>query len=285
MAEQQQTNYHHLFGLMVQDFFRGTPCEVELERDLSVKSQFLDVLILHKTAAILDRVLPDGLEGHLAEYNLITFKSHREALTGWSILELLGHYVNLRKQASPNFDDLLPEDRFLLFAICAREPVGLAGLVDLAEVQTGVYEIDLGLATVRVIVAGLLPQTEPNALLHLFSASRSLLEYGRQHCPVRSPETSTLVADLCAGYTVEGLTMPITMEEYIRNSRKRTIQEASVEERLEGIPSEQRLEGIPSEQRLEGIPTEQIIDTLFTQTLTPEAREKLRRLYEELPPA
>ena len=38
---QEQTNWHHLFGLMVQDFFAGTPCEVELERDLSVKSQFL----------------------------------------------------------------------------------------------------------------------------------------------------------------------------------------------------------------------------------------------------
>ena len=97
MAE-EQTNWHHLFGLMVQDFFTGTPCEVELERDLSVKSQFLDVLIIHKTADVLDRVLPDGLEGHLVEYNLITFKSHHEPLSGWSILELLGHYVNLRKQ-------------------------------------------------------------------------------------------------------------------------------------------------------------------------------------------
>src|SRR5665213_4624809 len=109
---QVQRNWHQLFGLLVQDFFAGTPCEVELERDLSVKSQFLDVLILHKTATILDRVLPDGLEGHLVEHNLITFKSHREALTGWSLLELIGHYVNLRKQVSPNFDDLLSEDHF-----------------------------------------------------------------------------------------------------------------------------------------------------------------------------
>ena len=51
-----------------------------------------------------------------------------------------------------------------------------ASLVDLAEVQTGVFDIELGLATNRVIVAGLLPQTKPNALLYLFSASKSLLE-------------------------------------------------------------------------------------------------------------
>ena len=123
---QEQTNYHHLFGLLVQDFFRGTTCEVELERDLSVKSQFLDVLVIHKTVGPLDRVLPDGLEGHLVEYNLVTFKSHREALSGWSVLELIGHYVNLRKQASPSFDDLLPESNFRLFAICAL-PGGAGG--------------------------------------------------------------------------------------------------------------------------------------------------------------
>lgn len=59
---QVQKNWHQLFGLLVQDFFTGTPCEVELERDLSVKSQFLDVIILHKPAVVLDRALPDGLE-------------------------------------------------------------------------------------------------------------------------------------------------------------------------------------------------------------------------------
>ena len=277
MAE-QQTNWHHLFGLMVQDFFTGTPCEVELERDLSVKSQFLDVLLIHKTGEVIDRVLPDGLEGHLVEYNLITFKSHREPLSGWSILELLCYYVNLRKQASPSFDDLLPEDQFRLFAICAREPVGLAGLVPLPELQPGVHEIDLGLATIRVIVAGRLPQTEPNALLHLFSASEPLLEYGRQHCRIQSPDTTTLVARLFAGYRVENLTMPVDREEFLRNARRMLIQEATVQERLEGLSSEQLLERISPEQRLEDISPEQVF-----QGLTPDKRENLRRLLEKPP--
>ena len=127
------------------------------------------------------------------------------------------------------------------------------------------------MATIRVIVAGLLPQTEPNALLHLFSASRSLLEYGRQHCPVRSPETSTLVADLFAGYTVEGLTMPITMEEYIRQAERRAVLRAPVSMRLDGLTPEQLLDKLLQDESV--------------QQLTPEAREKLRRLYEELPPA
>ena len=214
--------------------------------------------------------MPDGLEGHLAEYNLITFKSHREPLSAWSILELIGHYVNLRKQVSPSFDDLLPEDRFRLFAVCAREPVGLGGLVDLAGVQAGVLDIDLGLVMVRVIVAGLLPQTEPNAMLHLFSASEPLLEYGRQHCRARSPETSTLILRLFAGYRVENLTMPVDREAFLRDAKKFIVKHSTPEERLEGLTPEQRLEGIPPEQRLRG--------------LTPEEREKLRRLLENLPP-
>ena len=135
----EQIDWHHRFGLLLKDFFTGTTCEVELERDLSVKSQFLDVLIIHKPAEPIDRVLQDGLEGHLVEHNLITFKSHHEALTPFAILELLGHYVNLRKQISPSFDDLLAEDRFRMFAVAARFPEGLARLVPLTEVREGVY--------------------------------------------------------------------------------------------------------------------------------------------------
>ncbi len=271
----EQTNYHHLFGLLVQDFFRGTPCEVELERDLSVKSQFLDVLVIHKTGGPLDRVLPDGLEGHLAEYNLVTFKSHREALSGWSVLELIGHYVNLRKQASPNFDDLLSEERFRLFAICARFPEGVAAQVPLRELQPGVYEIGLGVATIRVIVAGRLPETEPNALLHLFSASVPLLEYGRRHCRIQSPETSTLVLKLFGDYSVEGLTMPVDREEFLKKAKKRIVQESTVEERLEGLTPEQVRARLTPEQLLEGF-----LQEGSEVQLTPDAVERLQRLIE-----
>ena len=273
---QEQTNYHHLFGLLLQDFFRGTPCEVELERDLSVKSQFLDVLVIHKTGGPLDRVLPDGLEGHLVEYNLVTFKSHREALTGWSILELIGHYVNLRKQASPSFDDLLPEGHFRLFAICARFPEGLASLIPLAEIQPGVYEIDLGIVKIRVIVAGRLPESEPNAILHLFSASEPLLEYGRTHCRMQSSETTTLVACLFDGYRVENLTMPVDREQFLRDTKKSIIQNAPVEARLEGLTSEQRMAGLPPEQLVE-----QLIREAKQGKLPPGSKETLRRLLDD----
>ena len=259
MAE-VRTNWHKLFGLMMQDFFIGTPCEVELERDLSMKSQFLDVLILHKPDVELDRVLPDGLEGHLVERNLITFKSHHQAMNKLALDELLGHYVNYRKQVSPSFDDLLPEDGFRLFGVSARKPEGLDKLKPLTVVQQGVYEVEWGLTTMRLIVAGELPRTEPNALLHLFSASTPLLQYGRQNCRIQSPETSTLVMELFEDYVVEGLTMPVNREEFIRQAKRRAVREATVEERLEGLDATQIADGLP-----------------------PDECEKLRRLLEQRP--
>src|SRR5215471_15498313 len=99
---------HRLFGLSWIDFFQGTPISVETELDLSLKQQFIDLVLIRKGPGPLPRPLPDGFEG-LAAHNLVTFKSHQEALDAWALWELVGHFVNYRKQASPSLHDLLPE--------------------------------------------------------------------------------------------------------------------------------------------------------------------------------
>jgi hypothetical protein len=43
--------WHRLFGLSWVDFFRGLPVIVELEKDLSLKQQLLDVVIVRKGTA------------------------------------------------------------------------------------------------------------------------------------------------------------------------------------------------------------------------------------------
>jgi len=35
-------DWHRLFGLVLTDFFTGSPFIVELEKDLSIKAQFLE---------------------------------------------------------------------------------------------------------------------------------------------------------------------------------------------------------------------------------------------------
>src|SRR5579884_1153522 len=117
----EQLPWHRYFAPSWVDFFRGLPVTVEPEKDLSLKKQLLDVLLLRREAGPLTCRLPDGFE-ELAAYNLLTFKSHNEKRSAWALLELLGHYVNLRKQVSPSMDerDLLPAEQFGLYAVSAR---------------------------------------------------------------------------------------------------------------------------------------------------------------------
>jgi hypothetical protein len=58
------TNWHRLFGLFLMDFFTNSPYVVELEKDLSLKQQFLDVVILRKGQGGFAGKLPDGLDNH-----------------------------------------------------------------------------------------------------------------------------------------------------------------------------------------------------------------------------
>lgn len=74
--------FHRLFGLSWIDFFNGTDVEVVTEIDLSLKEQFLDLVLIRKGSNPLPRRLPDGFD--LSDFNLITFKSYQEALDSWA---------------------------------------------------------------------------------------------------------------------------------------------------------------------------------------------------------
>lgn len=164
----EQRPWHRLFALLWQDFFRDLPVTVEPEKDLSVKKQLLDLLLIRKDAPVLDGPLPDGFE-ELGTYNLVTFKSFQERLSWWVLLELLAHFVNVRKQVSPSMDEgkLLPVKDFRLYAVCVRSPEGLAAEdVELTGVQPGVYEVKDWPMRVRVVVINELPLKAVNAMLH-----------------------------------------------------------------------------------------------------------------------
>lgn len=80
---------------------------------------------------------PDGLE-NLVRHNLITYKSTRQPLDAWTLDELLGHFVNYRKQISPALDELLPLEDFGLYAISTRYPQKLVAEVELQPIREGV---------------------------------------------------------------------------------------------------------------------------------------------------
>jgi hypothetical protein len=162
---------------------------VELEKDLSIKRQFLDVAIVRKTDGVLAERLPDGLD-NLTEHNLITYKSLREPLDDWALKELTGHYVNYRKQVvQAGSEELLPEGAFGLYGVATRFPSKLSGQVSLNAVQKGVYETRRATDRIRVIVLGEIPKEEHNALWHLFSGIEERVAWGALSLTGSTPAT------------------------------------------------------------------------------------------------
>jgi hypothetical protein len=74
---------HRLFGLSWIDFFQGTAVEVETEMDLSLKQQFVDVVLIRRGPGPIPRPLPDGFED-LAGHNLAGRKSGRNSCSASS---------------------------------------------------------------------------------------------------------------------------------------------------------------------------------------------------------
>ena len=265
MADDRQSlrDWHRLFGLLLTDFFTDSPFIVEVERDLSEQQQFLDVVILRRGRGRMAIELPDGLED-LVAHNLITFKSHHEALDAWAMKELIGHYVAYRKLVSPRPSALLPEDQFRLYAVCARIPNNLSKQIAWHERQTGVYDCQWGTDAVRVVVAGELPREEHNAPLHLFSASPELVGFAGGSYRKRSERTSRLLEQLFEEFKGEGFVMPYTMEDFERDYIKKHFPKLTPDEQreaLELLPPDQRraiIESLPAAERLAGMSAEEI---------------------------
>jgi hypothetical protein len=276
MAAQQKTDWHRLLGLIFTDFFTGSAWNVELEKDLSVKKQLLDIIILRQDGEGFIDPLPDGLEG-MKKHNLLTFKSIREPLDDWTLKELTGHYVNYRKQISPSFNDLYPEDRFQLYGITARYPKKLfSQQVELTKIQDGVYDIQRGSDNIRLIVLNEIPHAQHNAIWHLFSGIPGEVEFAARQYRGKTQEISTVLNTLFDNYNLEGIPVSYTMKDFQRDyvkshlgllspdevldrfSPDEVLQRFSPDDRLKGISPDDRLKGLSPDDRLKGISPEEI---------------------------
>ena len=278
------TNWHHLFGLFLIDFFTNTPYEVELEKDLSIRQQLLDMVVLRKMPGILQKRLPDGLDG-LADYNLLTYKSLHEPLDDWAIKELVGHYVNYRKQVGPSMNDLIPESNFKLYAISTRYPKKLAEKLTLHSINQGVYDIVWGTDTIRLIVLSQIPTGEHNALWRLFSAKSESIIQARDQYKMNQPELSTIVQHLFEIYQQEEIDMSYTIQDYQREyvrdhlnllpteevlkrySAEEVLKRYSADERLKDLTADEVLNRYSADERLKDLTADDLLDKLSPDVL------------------
>ena len=259
-------DWHRLFGLALSDFFTDSPFVVELEKDLSFKRQFLDVVILRRREGEWKDALPDGLED-LSVHNLLSYKSLREPFDDWALKELTGHYVNYRKQISPSLNHLLAEEEFRLYGVSTRFPQKLASQVELKSLKPGVFEVIRGTDQIRLIVLSEIAQEQRNTIWHLFSGVPEAIVFAAQHYRGHTSEISTVINQLFDNYQLEGIHMPYTMEDFRKDfvkehldvlSAEEILSRFSTEELLKELPVEDRLKGLPAEDRLKGISLEEI---------------------------
>ncbi len=294
MADGSRRAWHRLFGIGLTDLFTGSRWRVELEKELALRSQLLDVVVIEcdVTAPDPPPTLPDGLD-NLRPHNLLTYKSQHEALDGWAIDELIGHYVNYRKlklardqrpggnsreegSAAARQDPLLPERDFQLYAVATRAPQRLQREALCASTTwDGIYDLRWGLRNIRLIVLGQVAKHPRNAPWQLFSADIERIRHGARHYDPHSREAEALLYELYLRYKLELPNMTYTLADFARESREHILADLTPEERLRGLPTEERLRGLPPEERLRGLPPEEVV-----RSLSPEGRHRLKELLD-----
>ncbi|MCP4697143.1 MAG: hypothetical protein GY862_09880 [Gammaproteobacteria bacterium] len=229
-------NWHHLFGWTLTDYFFGTSYSVDLEKELSVKPQLLDVIIIENSSGLPLTEPPDGLE-HLSRHNLLTYKSLRETLDTLVIMELLGHYVNYRKLLDPNNWNKLPLSEFQLYAVTTRYPHKLKREFKsrFQDIKAGVCDLAIGSCTIRIIALNRIPETEKNAVWQLFSSDTSNFEFGSEHYHWHYPPAATLLRPLFTLHNKEKINMPLTLEEAAVECARYTMNLLPPAERLKGM--------------------------------------------------
>ncbi len=232
MAPSTFIAWHRILGTALAQEFAGSPFAVDTELDLSFRQQRLDILIIRKLPGEYRGRLPDGLEG-LVDHNLITYKSLHEPLDAWALDELLGHYVNYRKQVALPDDKLSPPASFQLYGICTRFPQNLAEQVTLVQRRTGVYDVPWGARPIRVIVLSEIPTEPHNAIWALFSASADKVVYGAEQMRDRMEQMSTVLNSLLENYEVEGIPMSYTVEDFEREVATKQLQRMKPSEVLQ----------------------------------------------------
>ncbi len=275
-----------MLGIAVADWFTGTAWRVEVEKELALRSQLLDVAIFERTdgaAGVPPGVpddLPDGLET-LGAHNLVTYKSQHEALTPWTLDELVGHYVAYRKLVSPR-GGLVSEDAFGLFAIAARFPDALARVAELRPAGSpGVFDVLWGARQIRLVVLREIADHPRNAVWGLFSADRDRLRAATRQYQAQHPGALALLLKLYKAYKLEDPELAYTMEEFVRESREAVLRDLTPEERhaiIDGMEPEEVLKRFSAEEILKQYSAEDVLKQYSAEDrlkgLEPEDRLK-----------
>jgi hypothetical protein len=130
---------------------------------------------------------------------------------------------------------------------------------DFQEIKKGVYALKFGNHHIQVIVLSQMPQIKKNALWQLFCNNPDGFKFGRKHYQWRYPPAIALLNPLIKMYGKQGVNMPYTLEEAVKECVRDTLESLPPAERLKGLPPAERLKGLPPAERLRGLPLSEVV--------------------------
>ena len=174
---------------------------------------------------------------------------------------------------------LLPASVFRLIGISARFPDGLAKEIPLVRRQAGVYDIQWGPLSIRLIVIRELPEADANAILLLFSQTTRQLKFAVGHYRTTNASASGLIDEMIRFYKKEDKPMAVTLADLNRIAKQRMLDEMTMEERLKGVPTEEILKRVPPRV----LAKEMLRNSLEREPTRGEVDELLRSLKKKTP--
>ncbi len=169
---------------------------------------------------------------------------------------MIGHYVNYRKVLGRNRKRA---DDIRLYAVSTRRPDGLLSMTGATEVKPGVWDLRVLSRNIRVLVLSGLPLSQRNAVLAFFSFDAEKVRFALDHYRWQMEDGSTVINQLLDKYSLEGIAMPYTMEQFRKEYVKAHLGELDPEEVLSRFAPEDRLRGLEPEDRLKGLEPEEVL--------------------------
>ena len=265
-------DWHRIFGVSLADAVTGLPFRVIQELELAQIKQRLDVAIIRADRTLPTAHWPDMPDGltDLADHNIVTYKSIRESLSRAAMYELISSSVLYAKQEWKDRDwqaAFQDDGRMRLMAVATLRPNWLNSVdgPDLESTLPGIYEVHGFQLSIRVIVPREVQRIARNAFWHLLSGHEPSVAFGLEHYQMHDATLYNILNDLKRVYSLEGIEVPYTVDDYKREVARELLKSMSPKERLEGISPRERLEGISPSERLEGIPPRDRLEGMTLQ--------------------
>jgi len=116
------------------------------------------------------------------------------------------------------------------------------------EVKPRVWDLRVLSRDIRVLVLSGLPLAQRNAVLAFFTFDAEKVRFALNHYQWQMEDGSTVINQLLDKYSLEGIAMPYTMEQFRKEYVKAHLAELDPEEVLSRFAPEDRLKGLEPEE-------------------------------------